>query len=81
VKQAARETGEMLKRVGAPAPLSWVEQANNEIAELQAAAVADPKAFFGNRVRGMGEGLTRVKALLYASKNIDAALVQLNRVL
>ena len=69
----------LLKIDHEPKPLTWVEQANNEIAELQQAAKADPKAFFGNRVRGMGDGLTRVRALLYASKNIEQALGQLNR--
>lgn len=65
----------------ASAPKSWVQIANEEIAELQESAKADPKTFFGNRVRGMGAGLSRVKALLYASKNIEQALSQLNRVL
>jgi hypothetical protein len=64
-----------------PAALSWVEQAGKEIAELEAAAKADPKEFFGNHVRGMGAGLSRVKALLPAVKNLEAALNQLNRVL
>ena len=60
---------------------NWVDEANKEIRELQAAAKADPKRFFGNRVRGMGDGLTRVRALLFASKNIEQALGQLQRVL
>jgi len=63
------------------ATLSWVEQAGAEITALQAAAKADPKAFHGNRVVGMGPGLGRVKSLLPAVKNIEAALNQLNRVL
>lgn len=70
-----------LHKAQVKAPPNWVEQANKEIAELQEAAKADPKTFFGNRVRGMGDGLTRVRALLYASKNIEQALGQLNRVL
>ena len=63
------------------ATLSWVELAGKEITELQAAAKADPKAFFGNRQRGMGDGLARVKALLPAVKNFEQALSALNRVL
>lgn len=64
-----------------PAPLSWVEQAAKEITELQEAAKADPKAFFGNRSRGAGDGLTRVKALLPVVKNIEQGLSALNRIL
>jgi hypothetical protein len=62
-----------------PQPLSWVEQANKEIAELQEAAKADPKAFYGNRQRGMGEGLARVTALLRATKGMTQALNGLDR--
>jgi hypothetical protein len=58
---------------------NWVEEANREIAELQEAARANPKEFYGNRARGMGYGLTRVTALLYASKNITQALNGLDR--
>lgn len=72
-------TIELVKEQKPKATPDWVAAANAEIAELQAAAAADPKAFFGNRVRGMGDGLTRVRALLYASKNIEQALGQLNR--
>ena len=80
-KQAAIETGEMLEAARPkPAP-SWVEMANKEIRELQAAAKDDPKGFFGNRVRGMGDGLSRVKALLGSAKSIERALSDLNRVL
>ena len=38
-------TSRALKLEHDPAPLSWLEQANKEIAELQEAAKADPKTF------------------------------------
>jgi hypothetical protein len=60
---------------------NWVEEATAEVEALKTAAKADPKTFFGNRVRGMGDGLSRVRALLFASKDIEQALSQLNRVL
>jgi hypothetical protein len=60
---------------------NWIEEATTEVEALKAAAKADPKKFFGNRVLGMGEGLQRVRALLFSSKNIEQALSQLNRVL
>jgi hypothetical protein len=72
-------TSRALKLERDPAPLSWLEQANKEIAGLQEAAKADPKLFYGNRQRGMGEGLARVTALLRASKSITQALNGLDR--
>ena len=74
-------TNDVIEHRPQPAALSWVDAAKREIDALQEAAKADPKTFFGNRVRGMGDGLTRVKALLYAAKDIEQALSQLNRVL
>lgn len=59
----------------------WTERASAEIAKLQAAAADHPKEFYGNRARGMGTGLSRVKALHSAVKNLEQALGQLNRVL
>jgi hypothetical protein len=69
-----------LRSKTAPPP-TWIEMANHEIAELQEAAKANPKEFFGNHVRGQGDGLTRVKALLPTVKKLEQALSELNRVL
>lgn len=60
---------------------NWVEDANREVVELQAAAKDSPKDFFGNRQRGMGAGLARVKALRTTANNIKQALDALDRVL
>jgi hypothetical protein len=60
---------------------NWVDDAKQEVTALQAAKAADPKVFFGNRVRGMGEGLARVKALRKPAADIAAALADLDRVL
>lgn len=60
---------------------NWIEQATAEVVTLQAAAKENPKEFFGNRVRGMGEGLQRVKALLPAAKKLQQSLSDLDRVL
>jgi hypothetical protein len=76
------ETNDVIELRPKPAAaLSWVEQAAKEIDELEAAAKAGPKVFFGNRVLGMGAGLARVHALLPAVKKFEQALGQLNRVL
>lgn len=75
------ETNDVIEIYRKPAPaLSWIEQAGKEITALQEAA-KDPKTFYGNRVRGMGAGLARVKALLPAVKNLEQALSAINRVL
>lgn len=68
------------RRLKAELP-AWVDQAQSEMVELEAAAKADPKVFHGNHVRGMGEGLARVKALRGAVKNLELALGRLDRVL
>jgi hypothetical protein len=76
------ETNDVIELRPKPAAaLSWVEQAAKEVVELEAAAKADPKTFHGNRVRGMGAGLARVKALLPAVKKLEQALAQLDRLL
>jgi hypothetical protein len=73
------ETTELLKAQAPKAAPSWVELANREIAELQAAAAVDPKTFYGNRQRGMGEGLARVGALLRTVKGLEQALNGIDR--
>jgi hypothetical protein len=74
------ETNDVIELRPTPAPvLGWLEQGAKEVVALEAAAQASPKAFFGNRVLGMGEGLARVKALLPAVKSLERALDRLNR--
>jgi hypothetical protein len=58
---------------------SWIEDATTEIETLKTAAKANPKAFWGNRSIGTGEGLQRVRALLPAVQKLNVALGDLNR--
>ena len=63
------------------AVLSWPEQAIAEGAELDAAAKASPKTFYGNRVLGTGAGLARVKVLRRTLKSLLQTIEALDRVL
>lgn len=74
-------TDEIIEYVANPANLNWVDAARKEITELEVSAAADPKVFFGNRPRGMGKGLERVKTLAPVLKELAQALNKLDRVL
>lgn len=75
------QTTDVIELRPKPAALTWVEMALNEAAGLEAAAQANPKAFHGNRVIGMGAGLSRVKSLRQSLKSLLHTIEVLDRVL